>query len=347
MATQLSVDRLQERLADGRPASTYFFHGEEPLQLLECADALRRRAFACGIEERQVFDAETGIDWQAVADESNALSLFARRRLFEIRLGERKPDKAGIEVLERLLTRAAPDDILLVTAGKIDGQSRKARWFKLLEQHAVCVTTRDLPTSALPEWLNRRAARGGKRLTPAAAAIIADRVEGNMLAAAQEVEKLCLLVAAAVIDESDVITAVRDSARYDVFQLVDAVIGSDLARALRIVRGLREEGTEALLLNWALGRELRQLAGMSQLRDGGTGIDAVLEQYRVWAARRTPVKRVLARLSTDALLALLKYANFIDTVVKGAQLGEPWDEIEILVLKMSGAHAGDGLLQKI
>ena len=348
MGTQLTVDRFHERLvSDQRLAPIYFCYGEEPLQVLECADGLRQRAFATGIEERQVFDAETGIDWQALADESNAMSLFARRRLFEIRLGERKPDKLGLEVLERLLTRAAPDDIVLVTAGKIDGQTRKTRWFKLLEQHAVCVTARDLRGPALSEWLNRRATRAGKRLTRAAVDIIADRVEGNMLAAAQEVEKLCLLIDAETIDDQDVIVAVRDSARFDVFLLVDAVVGGDLARALRIVRGLREEGTEPLLLNWALGRELRQLAQMSQLRDQGAAIDQVLEQYRVWPARRSPTKRVLTRLGTDALLALLKYANFIDTVVKGAQLGEPWDEIEILAMKMSGVGGGDGLLQKL
>ncbi len=343
----LNVERFHERLGGQPLGMIYFFHGDEPLQLLECADAVRKRAFEEGVEERCVFDAETGIDWQALADEGNALSLFAARRLFEIRLGERKPDKAGAEILERLASRTQADDIVVVSAGKPDPAMKKAKWFTALESHAVCVVSRDLRGAALPEWLTRRAARFGKRLTPAAADLIADRVEGNMLAAAQEVEKLCLLVDGSLISEDDVVDAVRDSARYDVFQLADAVVGGDLARALRIIRGLREEGTEPLLLNWALGRELRQLAGISTLAGRGTSVDAALEQYRVWSNRRPAVKRLLARLSTDDLLALLAYANFIDTVVKGAQTGEPWDEIEILAMKIGGARGVNGLLRKL
>ena len=344
---QLSVERFHERLRGQPLGMVYFFHGDEPLQLLECADAVRKRAFEDGIEERCVFDAETGIDWQALADEGNALSLFAARRLFEIRLGVRKPDKAGAEILERLASRTQADDIVVISAGKPDAAMKKAKWFTALESHAVCVASRDLPAAALPEWLGRRAARFGKRITPAAAELIADRVEGNMLAAAQEVEKLCLLVDGALISEDDGVDAVRNSARYDVFQLADAVVGGELPRALRIIRGLREEGTEPLLLNWALGRELRQLAGISSLVGRGTPLDAALEQYRVWSNRRPAVKRLLARLSTDDLLTLLAYANFIDTVVKGAHSGEPWDEIEILTMNMGGAGGVKGLLRKL
>lgn len=344
---QLSAERLHERLRAQPLAPVYFFHGDEPLQLMECADAVRKRAFETGIEERRVFDAETGIDWQALADEGNAMSLFASRRLFEIRLGERKPDKAGAEILEQLASRGQADDIVVVSAGKPDAAMKKAKWFVALESHAVCVASRDLRGAALPEWLGRRAARFGKRLAPAAAEIIADRVEGNMLAAAQEVEKLCLLVDADLIGEDDVLGAVRDSARYDVFQLADAVVAGDLARALRIIRGLREEGTEPLLLNWALGRELRQLAGISHSVARGTPVDAALEQYRVWSNRRGMMKRMLARLGTDDLMHLLAYANFIDTVVKGARSGEPWDEIEILTMKMGGARGIDGLMRTL
>lgn len=343
MAAPLTADRLPR----DRLAPVYFLYGEEPLQLLECADAIRRRAYDDGIAERMVFDAEVGIDWSLVAAEANAMSLFASRRLFEIRLGEKKPDKGGVEVLENLVRRDGSEDVVLVTAAKLDGQTKKTRWVKLLEDNAVTVATRDLRGPALPEWLERRAARAGKRLSRAAAEIIADRVEGNMLAAAQEVEKLALLVTGELIDEDDVIDAVRDSARFDVFQLADAVVAADLPRALRIARGLREEGTEALLLNWALGRELRGLLGMSQARDRGASVDAVMEQYRVWQNRRPAIRRMLGRLSTDALSGLLKYANFIDTIVKGANPGDPWDEIEILVMRCAGVASAAGLQQKL
>jgi DNA polymerase-3 subunit delta len=344
----LTVERLQEQLRGDRPlAPTYFLHGEEPLQLLECADALRERAAREGVAERLVFDAQTGIEWQTVLEALGTLSLFASRRLLEIRLGERKPDKEGTEALERLASRPPGDDIVLITAGKADVNARKARWFRLLEEHALCVTSRDLRGPALVAWLERRAARFGKRLSAAAAGLIAERVEGNLLAAAQEVEKLCLVVDGPVIDEEEVLHAVGDSARYDVFQLVDAMTAGDAVRALRILRGLREEGMEPVLVNWALGRELRQLTAMAGAHARGTPLDTVLEQYRVWSTRKPAVRRTLGRLRGDDLSTLLAYANFIDTVIKGARTGEPWDELEILVVNASGRPGCGGLFRRI
>lgn len=343
---QLTVERLHDRLQNAPLAETYFFHGEEPLQLMECADALRQRVRTEGVDERIVFDGETGIDWGALEGESNALSLFASRRLIEIRLGGRKPDKLGVEVLARLAARPAGGDVLLVTADKADANTRKAKWFKALEDQAVCVNTRDLKGEALPAWLNRRAVRHGKRLAPAAAALIADRVEGNMLAAGQEVEKLCLLVDGEVIDVEDARQAVQDSARYDVFQLADAVLAGDLVRALRIMRGLREEGTEPILVNWALGRELRQLAQIALACAAGARIEAQFERFRVWDTRKPILRRMLERRSADELSTLLAYANFIDTVIKGARAGDAWDELEILALNAGGLTVAKGLMPK-
>jgi DNA polymerase III subunit delta len=341
---QISPNRLNERLNAHGLEAVYFFHGEEPLQLAECADAVRRRAAEDGIDERIVFNADTGIDWQALLGESNAMSLFATRRLVEIRLGSRKPDKDGIDVLEQLTSAAQSDDVLLISAAKFDARARNAKWFKTLEQHSVCVMTRDLKQNALPAWLNQRARRLGKQLTATAAELIADRVEGNMLAAAQEVEKLCLLVEGREIGESEVISAVSDSARYDVFQLADAVLAGELPRAIRIVRGLREEGTEAVLVNWALGRELRQLAAMGAARSRGKQIDAVMDQFRVWKTRRKFIARALDRFNLDELSALLAYANHTDTVIKGARDGNPWDALELLIINAGGTMKFKGMI---
>ena len=341
---QVKTDRLNERLTAHGLEAAYFLHGEEPLQLAECADLVRRRAVEERVDERLVFDAETGIDWQALLAESSAMSLFAARRLVEIRLGNRKPDKAGTGVLKQLLEHKQTDDVLLVTAAKMDARARKAKWFKMLEQHAVCVAARDLKPNALPAWLNTRARRLGKQLTRDAAEIIADRVEGNMLAAAQEVEKLCLLVDGQEIGQSEVISAVSDSARYDVFQLADAVLAGDLPRAIKVVRGLREEGTEAVLVNWALGRELRQLAAMATAKAGGMETNAVMDQFRVWTSRRTFIKRALDRFSLDELSAMLAYAIYIDTVIKGARSGDPWDALELLIINASGTMKFMGMI---
>ncbi len=334
---QLSCERLLERLGrDGALDPVYFLYGDEPLQLTECADALRARAQADGIGERCVFDADSGGDWDTIAGEANALSLFATRRLIEVRLGTRSPDKRGTEVLERILAAPGGDDVYLVLAGALDSRARRARWFKLLESGAVTGASRDPRPEQLPAWLNRRAARHRKRLSGAAAALVAERVEGNLLAAAQEVEKLCLLVDAETIEDTDVIHAVTDSARFDVYQLVDALVAGELGRGLRVLRGLREEGSEPPLLTWALGRELRQLTAMACAVDRGKRVDQVLDEYRVWSNRKGMVRRLLERLDAATLLELLVCANAIDAAAKGARRGSPWDELELLALRLCG-----------
>ena len=339
----LSADRLLDQLERDALAPNYFLFGAEPLQLTECSDALRARARREGITERLAFDADSSADWAAAQSEANAMSLFAERRLIHIHLGSRKPDKSGQVALEALLTRPGDDDILLITAGKLDGNSRKARWFKLLDKNAVCVQTYDLKSAQLPGWLARRARRVGKKLADDAARLIADRVEGNLLAAAQEVEKLGLLCEGDTITSREVMSAVTDSARYDVFQLTDAVLAGDLKRALRMLRGLRDEGTEPVVVNWALGRELRQLAQMGAAVSSGRRIDQVCEQFRVWSSRRNLTESCLRRHDGDDLMALLAYANRLDTVIKGGRQGAPWDELEILILRICGA-AGAHLL---
>jgi DNA polymerase-3 subunit delta len=331
---QVPAERLLERLGKGTLEANYFFYGEEPLQLSECSDALRRRALDDGILERLVFDIDGTSDWGAILAESSAMSLFAERRLIEIRLGSRKADKTASAALEQLATRPPDDDIVLISAAKLDASSRKAKWFKALESNSVSVATRDLKAQQLPAWLNRRAARYQKRLSSDAARLITERVEGNLLAAAQEVEKLCLLVDTDDIEACDVINAVTDSARFDVYQFVDAVLACDLPRALRVVHGLRDAGTEPILVVWALGRELRQLAAMAGVCATGVSINATMVQYHVWSSRQGLIGAALARFSEQDLLALLTYANFIDTVIKGGRVGAPWDDIEILVLRL-------------
>jgi DNA polymerase III subunit delta len=205
-----------------------------------------------------------------------------------------------------------------------------------LEGEAVCAQARDPRPEQLPEWLARRAARHRKRLSRAAATLVAERVEGNLLAAAQEIEKLCLLVDADTIEDVDVINAVTDSARFDVYQLVDALVGGDLARGLRVLRGLREEGTEPPLLTWALGRELRQAASMAAAIAAGRRLDQVLDEHRVWGSRKPLVRRLLERLDAATLLELLACANAIDAAAKGARRAAPWDELELLALRLCG-----------
>ncbi|MGE0486746.1 MAG: DNA polymerase III subunit delta [Gammaproteobacteria bacterium] len=344
---QLNAERLLERLQSGTLDPAYFLYGDEPLQLTELGDALRAAAQRAGVVERQVFDADSGGDWEAILGESQALSLFASRRLIEIRLGTRNPDKRGTEILEHVAALPAGDDVYLVLAGAIDSRGRKQRWFKALEQDMVCVGTRNPRPEQLPGWLDRRAARFGKRLTRDAATLIADRVEGNLLAAAQEVEKLCLLVDTERIDDDTVVQAVTDSARFDIFQFSDALERGDATRALRVLRGLREEGTELPIVTWALGRALRPWAAMAAAVEQGSGIDKVMTEYRVWDNRKPAVRRLLERHDAVAMAELVAYANFIDACAKGGRDGAPWDDLEILTLRLCGVRGAKAMMAAV
>jgi DNA polymerase-3 subunit delta len=341
---QLNADRLLDRLQSGTLDPAYFLYGDEPLQLTELGDALRAAAQRAGIVERQVFDTDSAGDWETIMGESQALSLFAARRLIEIRLGTRNPDKLGTDVLEHIAGLPAGEDVYFVLAGAIDSRGRKQRWFKALEGGTVCVGTRNPRSDQLPAWLERRAARFGKRLTREAALLIADRVEGNLLAAAQEVEKLCLLVDAERIDDDTVIQAVTDSARFDIFQFSDALERGDATRALRVLRGLREEGTELPIVTWALGRALRPWVAMAAALARGSNVDKVLNEYHVWDNRKAAVRRLLERHDAAALAGLLAYANFIDACAKGGRDGAPWDDLEILTLRLCGARGAEALM---
>lgn len=338
---QQSADSLLDALGSAHGlAPMYFVYGDEPLQTTEIVDALRAAAERLGVSERRVISIESSSDWDELRAEQGAMSLFASQRLIEVRLGAKKPDKRGTEVLEGLVDGSQSDDVYLVTAAKPDARARKARWFKLLEQHALSVNVRDLPPRQLPSWLSRRAGRYGKRLSTEAGQLISDRVEGNLLAAAQEVEKLCLTVGHADIDLTDVINAVTDSARFDVFQLADAMLGFDLIRAVRVVRGLREEGTEAVLVAWALARELRSLCVMAEAVNGGENVGRVLDRHRVWSNRKSLTGRVLQTFTVAEMARFRVEINRIDMGIKGARTASPWDEIECLLMRFcSGRQA--------
>lgn len=343
---QVQADRLRTQIEGGALAGCYFLYGDEPLQLTELGDTLRAKALAEGYTERRVFDADVQADWDAIEGEGNALSLFAEKRLIEIRIGSRKPDKRGTAVLERLVGQSPSDDLYLVTAGALDYRAQKARWFKILEKGAVSCGTRTLPPQQLPGWLRQRAKLRGKQLSDEAARLVAERVEGNLLAAAQEVEKLCLIVADETISADAVVRAVSDSARFDVFQLCDAVLAGQLERALRILRGLVEEGMEPPLITWALGRELRKLATMANKVARGTGVQQVMDEYRVWRNRQTMTRHMLTQFDARTWNALLAYLNRIDMGAKGGLRGAPWDELEILIMRLCGRSSATAMMAK-
>ena len=323
-------------------APIYLVCGDEPLQVTEAADAIRAAAREAGHDERQVFHVESGFDWDQLAAAADNLSLFAERRLIELRMPTGKPGDAGSKALTAYAANAPEDTVLLITAGRLDKRQQQSKWFKALESAGAVVQVWPVDAKALPGWIAERMRGRGLQPNQEAARLLAEKVEGNLLAAAQEVEKLALLYGEAEVDEAAVAAAVSDSSRYDVFELVDTALSGDAARVVRVVDGLRGEGTEPTLVLWALGREVRALAAMAAEVAGGAPPDAVMGKHQVWSRRKGPVGAALKRAGPNRWRGLLQRAARTDRIIKGAEWGNAWEELLQLALLMAGARPLSG-----
>ncbi len=331
----VTPDKLSAQLENTGLAQVYLIFGDEPLQCAECSDLVRAAARASGTSERLLFDVDAKFDWHQLLSETNEMSLFAERRLIEIRLGGRKPDKTGSAILLDLLSREDLADIFLISADRLDKNAQKGKWFKAIDSVGVTVQVRQIALSELDRWIVRRAEKLGMRLTTGAAEIIAVRAEGNLLAAAQELDKLSLLVDQGEVDVDLVLGSIVDSARYDVFGLIDITLSGDGAKAVRMLRGLREEGTEAVVIGWALNRELRKLAYMAVDVAAGKSVQSVLNAHNVWSSRARPVKRTLEHISTGRMTRMFRDSIRLDRIIKGALPGNAWDELEWMCLELA------------
>jgi len=316
----------------------YLLSGDEPLQLMEAADAIRHQARAQGFAEREVLHVEAGFDWNTLLAASGSLSLFAEQRLLELRLPGGKPGKEGSKALIEYAADPPPDTVLLISSGKLDRSAQNSKWYKALEAAGVTLQVWPVEPRALPGWVMQRMRARGMQPTPEAAQLLAERVEGNLLAAAQEVEKLRLLYGEGAIDAEQVEQGVADSARYDIFELVDTALLGDAPRTSRVIEGLRAEGVEPILVLWALLREIRALAQMAEELGEGAGIEAVMGQHRVWDKRKGPVRAGLQRHNLKRWLQLLRRGGRIDRMIKGSEPGNPWDELLQLALLMAGVR---------
>jgi DNA polymerase-3 subunit delta len=309
----------------------YLVSGDEPLLVGEAADAIRAAARAAGFAERTVFFVDRAFSWDELRHASLSLSLFAERRLFELRMPGGKPDK-GASLLAELAATPPPEVVCLVVTDKLDKKASDAPWVKAIEKHGVWVPVWPVETGALPAWLRARAKQLHVKLEPDAAQLIVDRVEGNLLAAKQELEKLSLLANGEPIGADLVLRSVGDSARYDVFQLAEAAAAGDAARALRVLLGLKSEGVEPTLILWALVRELR---GLWQARERGRlGSNA---RGSGWHLAATPSPRALSRLKKLPLSRLLKEAGRTDRILKGLAMGDAWSALTGLTGGLAGA----------
>ncbi len=333
---RLKLDQLPARLKQGALAPVYFLSGDEPLQLMEAADAIRHRALADGFAERQILDVQRGFDWHELAQAGASLSLFSERRIIELRLSGSSPGKEGGQALTDFCERKDADTLLLVSGDKVDKKQQQARWFKALDDAGVVIQIWPVEPAHLPAWIARRMEGHDKRMEMDAAEFIAVRVEGNLLAACQEVDKLALLVDSPTVSLADVARAVTDSARYDVFDMLDAGLAGHGGRVIRMLRGLRQEGAEPLAVFGACMFELRRLCAMATAVAAGNSPEGVLTEYRIWNQHAPAVRAALGRISAVRAGRFLREAAHVDRALKGAIRLDPWFVLEGFLLRIAG-----------
>jgi DNA polymerase-3 subunit delta len=334
---RLKTESLDAHLKRGVLAPAYCLAGDEPLQQIECADAIRSAARAQGYDERTLFQAGKNFDWSLLLQQTANLSLFASRRIIDLRLTGTGPGREGSDALAAYCQKPPPDTLLLLCCGKLDRKSQQSRWFKALDGAGVTILIYPVDPAQLPAWIAERFARHGRRLEPGVAELIAQRVEGNLLAARQDVEKLLLLTDRVSLTVEDALQAVGDSARFEVFGMVEAALRGDAVRTLRMLRGLRAEGAAVPELLGALLWELRQVCGIACDIASGMPREQGFAARQVWPQRRAPIEAALKRLAAPALTALLGDAGEVDRAGKGAlREVDPWQLLERLVLGLAG-----------
>ena len=331
---RLRPDQLAAHLRKGL-ARLYLVFGEEPLQALEASDAIRAAARERD-HERECLAVEAGFDWSTLRQRASSPSLFAERRLIELRMGNAKPGDAGAQALAAYAARPPEDVALLITAGKLDWNTQKSRWFAALDEAGVVVAALPVEPRQLPGWIERRLRSRGLDPAPEAVALLAERVEGNLLAAAQEIEKLALLVDGQALTVDAVLAAVGDSARYSIYDWVDAALLGKTERVTRILNGLRDEGVEPVLINWALHQEVRRLVTLAFARDHGQALEAALAGQKIWDKRKPLLRQALQRLSGSDCRRLLCACSRTDRTIKGVEPGSPWDALLTNGLRLAG-----------
>ena len=331
---KLPLGQLSSHLERGL-SRIYLIAADEPLFVGEAAAAIRQQALEQGYTERKIHFVERGFRWDAVSGGGDNLSLFASRRIVEIRMSTPRPGDAGAKALRALAEAEDPDRLVIVSIqARLDAAAQRSVWVKTIEQHGVVVEIRPVMRPELPRFIAGRAKQKGLRIDADAAELLADRVEGNLLAADQELEKLALIAEDGHVDAGAVGQSVATSARFDVFRLSDAVVAGDLARALTVLAGLRTEGAEPALVLWALVREITLLARLRHAEAKGASLAPLMSRLGVWQSRQQAVRRALERYTDAELAGLVGAAARADRTVKGLERGQPWQAITGLVLEL-------------
>lgn len=330
----IASEDLPRHLASGlKPL--YVVYGDALLLAIEAADSIRAAAREAGYTERETFTAEQHFKWAELRNSAQSLSLFASRKVIDLRIPTGKPGVEGGQALQDYVANMSPDILTLITLPKLDNTARKSQWFAALERHGVVVTADDVPRSALPRWIAGRLKRQEQTADNATLEFLADRCEGNLLAAFQEIRKLALLFPAGPLSFEQVKDAVMDVARYDIFKLSEAMLTGNAARFARILDGLRAEGTATVLVLWAITEDIRTLGKVLQAVQRGGNLAGAMRDARVWGPRQGLIENAARRVKFPHIERAMQQAARLDKTIKGLRQGDVWDELLQLGLRFT------------
>ncbi len=328
---RIKPEQLSSALQKGL-MPVYFISGDEPLQLGEMADAVRLAARKAGYANREIISVETGFEWNQLAFTADSLSIFADKKIIDLRLPSGTPGTDGAKALIAYCGHLPEDTVLLITAGKLASGALKSRWLEALDKHGVVIQVWPLEGQDLIRWLQQRMQQRGLSADTDGLRLLASRIEGNLLAAAQEIEKLYVLYGSGHLSQKQIFEVVADSSRYDVFKLMDSVLSAGVNRIVKILSGLRDEGIAAPVVLWALTREARSLIKIKLALAGGQSRELVFKNNQIWDKRKQLVSHALNRLSDSDLTDILVLSAKADRQIKGQQPGDAWETLRAICL---------------
>lgn len=331
----IQLHQLQSNLQQNF-SNVYYISGEEPLQKEEALKAIRSVAVGNGFTERVVLDVDDKFDWGLLLAESQSMSLFGDKRILELRIPKTKPGDKGSKAIVSFLEQCPDDVMLLIISGKLEKQQQKSKWFKAIDAKGICIQIWPIDKDQLPRWISQRMAHLDMQATPDALELLCDRVEGNLLAAEQELEKLFLLNGKGEVDSQAVRDLVADSSRYNVFQLVDTCLSGNASQSVKILEGLKGEGIASVIIVWALAREVRSLVSMS-LAMNDAPLPKVIQSFHVWQNRQHCVKSALSRHNSRQWRLFLWQISELDKLNKGLKTGNIWHELIQLLMRIAGS----------
>ena len=330
---KLSYHQLPTHLKNNL-APIYLVTGNEPLLMQECRDSIRSKAQQQGFSEIERFDITKDFDWSGLIEATNSLSLFSNKRFIEIKLNH-KPNVQGSKLFIRFIENLSPDNIVLVLSEKLDSTAQKSSWVNAINKTGTLVTIWPLDSLKFQQWVEKRLRDNNLRCDKNAVQFLVEQTEGNLLACAQEIEKLALLFSERVITRDDMVSAIADSARYDVFNFIDILFEGNVKRTIRVLHKLQKEAVEPTLLLWVITREIRLLINVIFDLKNKNSWEAIVKKHQIWDKKQHYIKKVIQLPIEKDLHQMLLQAEKIDHIIKGLQIGSVWVEIEKLIVSMS------------